>query len=303
MNENKAKSKLIDHSLAVFTILIWGVTFISTKVLSEYFSSLEILFIRYLAAYASLWVICPKWLKFSSAKQEAYFIAAGISGATLYQYLENLSITYTSPASVSFITALAPIFTAIFARIFLKEKLNFGILLGMLVSLAGVFFISFGDSKMIETGLRGDLIIFCSVWLWAVYSVIVKKIAAFGYPGFLVTRRIFFYALIALLPAMLTRLDTIDFRAIASPVCLMNFAFLGVFASAICFMTWNRSVDRLGAIVTSKYLFVMPVITLIGQVIYDRGTIGSTAILGMALILAGLALSQIGSGIKKHPSP
>lgn len=290
------KSRLFNHSLAVLTILIWGITFISTKVLSQYFSSSEILFIRYLAAYASLWVIAPKFLKFKSLREELYFFGAGLSGAALYQYLENLSITYTSPASVSFITAMAPIFTAFFARIFLKEKFNSGIFFGMLISLAGVFFISFGDAKTIETGLRGDVIIFCSVWLWAVYSVLVKKIAAFGYPGFLVTRRIFFYALAVLAPAMASRLDEINFAYLLKPVCIANFAFLGVLASAVCFMTWNRCVDRLGAIVTSKYLFVMPVITLVGQVIYNSSQIGGTAVLGMALILAGLGVTQVDFG-------
>ena len=52
--------------------------------------------------------------------------------------------------------------------------------IGMLISIVGVGLICFGDSKKIETGLLGDVIIICSIWLWAVYSIIVKKIAQFG---------------------------------------------------------------------------------------------------------------------------
>lgn len=126
-----------------------------------------------------LWIISPKMLKFKSIKEELYFFAVAMSGAAFYQYPENLSVSFTSPASVSFITATAPIFTAILAHKFLGEKLTPKIFFGMLVSLVGVFLICFGDSKKLETGLLGELIIFGSIWLWAVYSILVKKIAAF----------------------------------------------------------------------------------------------------------------------------
>lgn len=86
-----------------------------------------------------LWIISPKMLKFKSIKEELYFFAVAMSGAAFYQYPENLSVSFTSPASVSFITATAPIFTAIMAHKFLGEKLTPKIFFGMLVSLVGVF--------------------------------------------------------------------------------------------------------------------------------------------------------------------
>ncbi len=202
-------------------------------------------------------------LKFKSIKEELYFFAVAMSGAAFYQYPENLSVSFTSPVSVSFITATAPIFTAILAHKFLGEKLTPKIFFGMLVSLVGVFLICFGDSKKLETGLLGDLIIFGSIWLWAVYSILVKKIAAFNYPQFQVTRRLFFYSLIVMLPPMAFDVRDFNYSALLSFESIGKFVFLGVFASAICFATWNMSVDKLGATTTSKYLFVMPVITLI----------------------------------------
>lgn len=293
------RARLLDHGLAFFTILIWGITFINTKVLGEHFTAMEILFIRYAIAYIVLWFMCPKILKFHSVKEELLFFAAGMTGATAYQYLENLSVMYTSPASVSFITAMAPIFTAIFAHLFLKEEFNAKILCGMMIALAGVFLVTFGDSKTIRTGLLGDLIIFFSVWLWAIYSIIVKKIAAYGYSGFLVTRRIFFYALLIMIPIMIPKMSSIDTTALLSVSGVGNFLYLGVFASAVCFATWNRSVDKLGATTTSKYLFVMPVITLVGQMIYNKSAIGIFAVFGMVLILIGLLVTDFDFSIFK----
>lgn len=287
--KNQKKNKLVDHGLAFFTIFIWAITFIFTKELQETFSSLEILFLRYAIAYVALWLMCPKRIKFD-LKQEVYFIGASISGASFYQYLENVSVEYTSPASVSFITALAPLFTALFAYFFLKEKVTLQTIIGMIVSIVGVGFICFGDSGKIQTGLLGDMIIFCSVWLWAVYSVLVKKIAQFGLPGFAVTRRIFFYSLLEMLiPMLITgKFSKSDFTF--SSVC--GLLYLGFFASAICFFSWNRSVDKLGTVTTSKYLFVMPVITFFAQIVYNKNALSLMAVVGMAVVLLGLFFSE-----------
>lgn len=138
------KDKIIDHGLAFVIMVIWGLTFFFIKELQGTFSSLEILFLRYCVAYAALWLMCPKWVKFN-LKQELYFFGAALSGATLYQYLENVSVEYTSPASVSFLTALAPLFTALFAYFFLKEKVTLQTVIGMLISIVGVGLICFGD--------------------------------------------------------------------------------------------------------------------------------------------------------------
>ncbi len=284
--------RLKEHFLAFFTVLIWGVTFVCTKYLTDSLSSLEILYIRYLIAYVVLWIICPHFFGFTNLKHEAMMFFAAMSGAAAYQYLENLSVCYTSPASVSFITATAPIFTAVLAHKFLGEKLNFKIFAGMVVSVFGIFLICFGDSKTIETGLMGDMIIFFSIWLWAAYSVLVKKISAFGYRGFLVTRRLFLYSLLAMTPFMAVTSDFERIKSVARPEVFINLLFLGILASAVCFATWNRSVEKLGATTTSKYLFISPIITLIAQSLFYKTAVGTAALVGMAVTLVGIGITE-----------
>lgn len=289
MSSENGNNKLINHALALFTMVIWALTFIFTKELQSSFSSLEILFLRYTIAYIVLWIMCPKWVAFKP-KQELYFIAASVSGASLYQYLENVSVEYTSPASVSFITALAPLFTAFFAYFILKEKLTSQTVIGMVVSIVGVGLVCFGDSTKIETGVLGDMIIFCTVWLWGVYSIIVKKIADFGLPGFAVTRRIFFYSLLEMaVPMIITGdLSKSDFTL----GNVSGLLYLGVLASAICFYSWNRCVDKLGTVTTSKYLFILPAITFVAQIVYNKSAVSFAAVMGMIVILFGLFISE-----------
>ena len=286
-------AKIINHGYAFFSILIWGVTFISTKYLLKSFSPLDILIFRYAIAYLSLWAINPKPLLWQGGKKELYLFAASVTGASLYQFLENLSVDFTSPASVSFITALAPVATALVAHFALGESLGRSLFVGMGISLVGVFFISFGDAGSFETGLLGDMIVLGSTMLWAVYSVIIKRIAAFEIDEYLVTRRIFLYTMLTLIPFSVQSMKDLDLAAMVQPMNALNLLFLGVFASALCFRTWNHSVDTLGATTTSKYLFVMPVITLVAQVIYEKSGVSIYAGIGMALILAGLFVSNL----------
>lgn len=286
------RARFREHLLAFMTIFIWGLTFLSTKSLGKQLSSLEILFGRYCIAYLVLWVMYPKPFLFQGWKKEGMLLAAALSGAAVYQYLENLSVSYTSPASVSFIAATAPLFTALLAHRFLAERVTAKTLVGMVVSLVGVFFICFGDSKTVETGIVGDLIILGSIWLWAVYSVLIKKMSEFGFHQVQQTRRLFFYSLIFMLPFMLLRKNPTAPSVFFEKECLFHLIFLGVFASAICFAGWNHAVEKLGATTTSKYLFIMPLITLIGQALYNQSALGKEALIGMLVTLLGIGISE-----------
>ena len=286
------KERIIGHLAAAFTIFVWGITFINTKYLVDFFTPIDIMAIRYVVAYISLFIISPKILKFQGWKKEGYLFVAAMSGGAVYQYLENLAVYYTSPASVSFITALSPVFTVIVAHMLYSEKLNFQIMCGMFISLVGVFFITFGDSQISETGLLGDLIILGGVWLWTVYSVVIKKIADFGLAQIQISRRIFLYSLIFIVPYATFTPGKISMEYLMMPSSIINLAFLSVIASAICFCTWNKGVIAIGPTAANKYMFVMPIITLLGQVVYNKDQLGIIAVLGMFLILSGLAVTE-----------
>lgn len=89
--KNKNKT---GHLAALLTIIIWGTTFISTKVLLVDFQPVEILFFRFLMGLLALLIIYPHRLKGTTRKQEMTFIAAGLCGICLYYLLENIALTY-----------------------------------------------------------------------------------------------------------------------------------------------------------------------------------------------------------------
>ena len=86
------------HAAAILTVLIWGTTFISTKVLLAEFQPVELLFFRFVLGYLALWAACPRRLKLTRRRQELYFAAAGLCGVTLYFLLENIKKDRLKPA-------------------------------------------------------------------------------------------------------------------------------------------------------------------------------------------------------------
>ena len=289
MNHDKTPT---GHLAAFITILIWGTTFISTKVLLETFSPVEILFIRFVMGYLALWLVCPRTLKLDSRRQEPLFMAAGLCGITMYYLLENIALTFTLASNVGVIISIAPFFTAILSCLFLGgTRPGRQFFIGFLLAMAGIFLLSFGSSSL-SINPMGDILAVAAAIIWAVYSTLTKKISALGYGTIQTTRRTFFYGLIFMIPALALMDFHVSLSQVISPLNLCNLLFLGLGASALCFVTWNLAVKILGSVRTSVYIYMVPVITTVSSALVLKEPVTMTAVCGIALTLAGLFLSE-----------
>lgn len=114
---------LMGHLFALVTILLWGTTFISTKVLLRSFTPIEILFFRFIMGLIVLFLIYPYRLKVTDKKQEWIFAGAGLSGITLYYLFENIALVYAPASNVGVITATAPFLQHYWPVVFWQAKL------------------------------------------------------------------------------------------------------------------------------------------------------------------------------------
>lgn len=298
------KHSTLGRLSAFVTILIWGTTFISTKILLRTFQPVEILVFRFVLGLLALTLACPHRLKGTTRSQELTFVAAGLCGVCLYYLLENIALTYTTASNVGVIVSMAPFFTGILSRLFLKgeTRLRPGFYVGFVVAIAGICLISFPGGHL-RLSPAGDLLALLAALVWACYSVLSRKISTFGYPTIQTTRRVFFYGVMFMVPAAFLFGFRLDLARFANPVCLLNMVYLGLGASALCFVTWNLAVKRLGAVKTSLYLYLVPVITVAAStlILKERMTLFSGV--GTALILTGLLLSErVGKGEVQHAS-
>ena len=281
------------HLSALFTVFVWGTTFISTKVLLEDFKAVEILFYRFMMGFIILNIIYVKRLHVKDIKRELLFGAAGICGVTLYYLFENIALTYTMSANVSVILSAAPFFTALFSRVIIKkgERQGASFFAGFVIAVVGICLISFKGNG-VSFNIKGDVLALMAAVIWALYSVITMKISEWGYNIIQVTRRIFGWGLVFMVPFLFAMGFEADIARFGDAVNLGNILFLGICASALCFVTWNSAVRILGPVKTSAYIYLSPVVTIITAfaVLGERMSLCSA--MGAVLVLGGLVLSQ-----------
>jgi drug/metabolite transporter (DMT)-like permease len=285
------------HIAAFFSISVWGITFISSKVLLVDFSPVELLFFRLILAVTVLLILSRSKMALPRANGSFWRSSwkpavAGLCGVTLYFICQNEALTYTLAANVSVLTSVAPLFTALVSFLLLRERLKPNFFIGFAAAIAGIVLISFNGSLVLKLNPLGDLLSVLAALVWAFYSVTVKKIDAPQSGVIALTRSVVIYGLVFLLPVLPLFGFRLGLERLASPANLLNLLFLGVIASALCYVTWNYAVHVLGPVKTSVYIYMIPVITIAASALVLHESITLVSGIGMALILAGMMLSE-----------
>lgn len=285
--------KTIAHIFALFTAFVWGTTFVSTRMLiTEGLSPHGIMFVRFVIGYIMLCILSKGRIKVKSFKEELLFALAGLCGMTLYQLFENVALSYTQASNVSVLISIAPLITGILASRFSGEKLTKSFLIGFIISISGIFIIGINDSFVLKISPKGDLLAMLGAVVWGFYSIITKALGTRGYNIISVTRRIFFYGMTITLLVMPVLGFDITLGYFTTPKFLMNLMYLGIVASAICFVTWNFAIKTLGATKSSVYIYLNPLVTILFSVIFLNEHITSYMIVGTILIVSGLLISE-----------
>lgn len=283
----------IGHLTAFLTILIWGSTYISTKILLVDFSPIEILVFRFTIGYVTLFLAHPRAVKTKSWKEELLFALAGLCGVTLYFLLENIALTYTLASNVGIIVSMAPFFTAVLSHFLLKgERFRPQFFVGFIVALTGIFLIGYNANEVLRLNPIGDILALLAALAWALYSVLMRKVRNLGYHTIGCTRRVFFYGLLFMIPAALRMEFTLNLNRLASASNLFNLLFLGLMASALCFATWNWAVGILGAVKTTLYIYIVPVVTILAAALVLHEKITPLALAGAFLALLGMFIAE-----------
>jgi len=256
------------HLTAVMVVVVWGMTFISTKVLIVHgLSPQEIFLFRFLLAYAA---VCPiSFHRFfaRNLKDELCLVGGGVLGGSLFFFLQNMALGLTQASNVSFIICTAPLLTAVLTVLSVRtEKVSRGFIYGSIIALLGVGLLIFNGSFILRISPLGDLLT-------------------------LITRKIFFYGIITILPTFLFLPSLTDPAVLLDSEVWSNLLFLGVIASSACYLLWNIVVKQLGTIQASNYLYLNPLATTVGATIFLHEEVTPVAVVGIVLVLSGVYLA------------
>ena len=299
--------------IAILSIIIWGVTFASTRSLLLDFSALEILVLRFAVAWL---VLVEIGLFDRSAKRrfsfrdELLFAAMGLTGVTAYQFLENCAIYYTNASNVAIMVSFGPIVTAAMARVLTSDKtLSVRLVIGSLVAVCGVAMVSMNGLGEFHLRPLGDAMALAAMVSWGLYSVMVGKVNDKGYSPTTVIRKSFFWALVMMLPFVLWGMTEEGFYALDGSFSVtidaevnaerfgralnwVNLGFLGVLASAACFVLWNHACKTLGVVRTTIGLYLTPVVGVLFAVIFLGERLTVASIVGGLVIVTGVVLAN-----------
>lgn len=291
--EALSKNRMKGHIAATICIFIWGITFISSKILLVKFSPTELFYFRFLLAYVFLFILSPKPIKPKRNKTELLYALAGLTGVTFYFMFQNIGLQYTLASNAGVLVAVAPMFTAIVAFFLVsKSSLHRNFILGFIVSITGVAIISFNGNFVLQLNPFGDVLIILGALSWGFYSNILTMIEGSTLTLVQRTRKIAFYGLLFVTPL----LPILDFKLgierFTTFSVVGNLLFLGIAASAISFLAWGYAVENLGPVKASTYIYLNPIVTVIASIIILKEPFTWISFLGTILIIIGLFLAE-----------
>jgi drug/metabolite transporter (DMT)-like permease len=155
------------------------------------------------------------------------------------------------------------------------------------MALVGVACVVYNGNFILKTNPIGDLLCFGAALTWAIYTIILKHLDN-RYPVMFLTRKIFFYGLITILPVFCFSPMVTDAALLFRPVVIGNLVFLGLIASMLCYVIWNTALKYLGPVRPSNYLYFAPIVSLITSAIVIREKITLIALVGAAFVLGGV---------------
>ena len=281
------------HLIALLIVIVWGTTFVSTKILLfNGLSPKDIFIYRFSLAYTGIWLLGRQSVFANSLRDEFLFLLMGITGGSLYFIAENTALKITQASNVALLLCTAPILTSILSHLLLKnEKLNRYIVQGSLIAITGVALVAYNGSFILKINPIGDILCFVAALSWAFYTILLKQLAA-RYPIRFITRKVFFYGLISLLPILFFQPLYVEATVLLRPAVWGNLLFLGIVASLFCYFSWNKVVQKLGAVRTTNYVYIVPLVTLLSSAVVINETITLVALAGALLIMGGVALAE-----------
>lgn len=287
------KGNFIYHAIAFITVAIWGSTFISTKVLIHNgLTPAQIFTMRFLMAYVLMLAVSHKRLFARSLKDELMMLALGATGGSIYFLTENCALEYSTATNVSLIVCSCPLFaTILFCICFKSEHLRRRQAIGAAIAFLGMTAVVLNGQFVLHLSPLGDSLAFAACLCWAVYSILMKPITGRYGSGF-ITRKVFFYGLVTIIPYYIVFPEVPSMEILTRPVVIANLLFLGVIASMVCFLTWTWCIHKLGAMRATNYVYVNPVATIVFATWILNEHITPWFILGTVLIILGLYMSN-----------
>jgi drug/metabolite transporter (DMT)-like permease len=276
------------HIVLVLTLLIWSLSFLAAARLRQDLGLVDALGARFLPVLLGAGLLLL-WRRPLRLPRAAWWrvVAMGILGVPVYNvaFLHALKTVPTGTAAL--ITALNPVFTAVLARVVLKEEFGLRRTVGLVLALAGVFVvIRYGTDKPVDWPyLSSALVLTLAPLSWAVYTVVGRRLPAAA-DALDVTYALLF---VGSLPLLALARPSLGRDLLAHPGALAAALYLAVPCALVAYAGWTWALQRLPAGEVAAFVFLNPPLASLWAWLFEGATLRPPFLLGAAALLAGVA--------------
>ncbi len=285
--------KGITYLFLVFAMICWGMSFVWYKQALLFFKPVSLVLARLLISFPLLIVsgILLKRLKKIRLKDLPLFMLLAFFEPFLYFSGESLGMQIVSSTVASILIATVPLFTGIFAYLFIQEKLTWSNYIGMVISFLGVLAVIFSDNSTLTATWKGVLLIFVSVVSAVIYSFLIRRISDYYNPITIVAVQNGIAAFY-----FLPFFFIFDFKEMVSYPWEFSMVvpaiYLAVFASAFAYLGFIQGLREIGVSKANVFANFIPVVTATAAFFILGETMDRVKICGIILVVAGLVMSQ-----------
>ena len=259
-------------------------------------SPAQIFTLRFIIAYVLLLGFSlmqrHKWLC-NSWRDELLMVALGITGGSVYFLTENAAMLFTTATNTSLIVCSCPLFAMLLFAVAYRHSEHFSKIqaLGSVIACMGMAVVVLNGHFVLHLSPLGDMLAFAACLCWAVYSLLMKP-ATERYSSLFITRKVFFYGLLTIIPYYIFIPGFPSLDVLLRPEVFGNLLFLGVVASMLCFLVWNWVIGKLGAVTATNWVYFNPITTILFAwwLLHEQITVWF--LLGTVLILVGMYLAD-----------
>ncbi|MEG3042627.1 MAG: DMT family transporter [Clostridium sp.] len=291
----------LDKYMMLLATIFWAGAFIAGKFSVGEFPVFSLVFFRFLIAAIIIFVIMIKveenWK--ITKKDIKMFLTLGIVGMIGYHVFFFLSLKYTTATNSSLIGATNPIVTTLLACAFLKERINYKNIIGILISLFGVMLIITNGNIGVLLNFKfnlGDILMIIAVVCWAAYSILSKK-ALEIYSPIKITSYAFLTCVILLFPLMIMEKPWVYIPKV-SINGWMSVIYMAIFPSIFGYLIQQMSIKKIGPTKTSLYVNLVPVFSMTLAFLILGEAVSWIKILAGLLVIIGICVNVMSKKTK-----
>jgi drug/metabolite transporter (DMT)-like permease len=284
------------YFLMVLCTIFWAGAFIAAKLSSPFIPPFTLTFLRFSVATVILYIIikCKKESIYKLKKKDIpIFLFTGLVGMFGYHVLFFIAVKHTTAINSSIIGASNPIITTMLSIIFLKDKITYKRIAGIVLSFTGVFLtLTNADLHSMRTFSfnYGDIIMLLAVLMWAAYGVFSKWVMP-RYSPMILTFYSFLFCTILTTPFVIYETPWKLLNAIPyySYIAVL---YMSIFPSVIGYLVQQMSIKQIGPSKTSIFINLVPIFSIILSVLILKEILNPVKLLTALLIILGVYICQ-----------